>query len=35
VERAARANDMNALKDLLPELMTAVERNRIALTPRE
>jgi signal transduction histidine kinase len=35
VERAARANDMNALKDLLPELMTAVERNRIALSPRE
>ncbi|MDR1660379.1 MAG: hypothetical protein LBR94_08620 [Desulfovibrio sp.] len=35
VERAARANDMNALKDLLPELTAAVERNRIALTPRE
>jgi hypothetical protein len=35
VERAARANDMNALRDLLPELTTAVERNRIAFTPRE
>lgn len=35
VERAARANDMNALEDLLPELVAAVERNRIALTPRE
>jgi hypothetical protein len=35
VERAARANDMDSLKDLLPELTTAVERNRIALTPRE
>lgn len=35
VERAARANDMNALKDLLPELAVAVERNRIALTPRK
>jgi signal transduction histidine kinase len=34
VERAARANDMNALKDLLPELTAAVERNRIALSPR-
>lgn len=35
VERAAKANDMNALKDLLPELAVAVERNRIALTPRK
>ncbi|MGE9984279.1 response regulator [Desulfovibrio sp. SGI.169] len=34
VEQAAKANDMNALKDLLPELAVAVERNRIALTPR-
>lgn len=34
VERAAKANDMNALKDLLPELAVAVERNRIALSPR-
>ena len=34
VERAAKANDMNALRDLLPELAVAVERNRIALTPR-
>ena len=35
VEQAARANDMNALGDLLPELVAAVERNRIALTPRK
>lgn len=35
VERAAKANDLNALKDLLPELAVAVERNRIALTPRK
>ncbi len=34
VERAAKANDMNALRDLLPELAVAVERNRIGLTPR-
>ena len=34
VERAAKANDMNALRDLLPELAAAVERNRIGLTPR-
>lgn len=34
VERAAKANDMNALRDLLPELSVAVERNRIALNPR-
>ncbi len=33
VERAARASDMNALHDLLPELAVAVERNRIALNP--
>ena len=32
VERAGRAGDMNALKDLLPELAVSVERNRIALT---
>lgn len=35
VERAAKADDLNALKDLLPELAVAVERNRIALTPRK
>ncbi|MDR2054849.1 MAG: response regulator [Desulfovibrio sp.] len=35
VERAARADDMDSLRDLLPELTAAVERNRIALTPRE
>ncbi|WP_165068939.1 HAMP domain-containing sensor histidine kinase [Desulfovibrio sp. ZJ200] len=35
VERAAKANDLNALEDLLPELAVAVERNRIALTPRK
>lgn len=34
VESAAKANDMTALKDLLPELAVAVERNRIALSPR-
>ena len=34
VERAAKANDMNALRNLLPELAVAVERNRIGLTPR-
>ncbi|MBO4300167.1 MAG: hypothetical protein J5861_01045 [Desulfovibrio sp.] len=34
VERAAKAEDLQALQDLLPELATAVERNRIALTPR-
>lgn len=34
VERAAKANDMSALRDLLPELAVAVERNRIALNPR-
>jgi hypothetical protein len=34
VERAAQANDMNAIKDLLPDLTAAVERNRIALTPK-
>jgi hypothetical protein len=34
VERAGRANDMIALKDLLPELTAAVERNRISLAPR-
>ena len=33
VERAAKANDMNALHDLLPELAVAVERNRITLNP--
>lgn len=31
VERAARANDLPAINDLLPDLETAVERNRIAL----
>ncbi len=34
VERAANASDMNALRDLLPELAVAVERNRITLNPR-
>lgn len=34
VERAGRAGDMNALRDLLPELAVSVERNRIALTQR-
>ena len=34
VERAAKAGDLQALQDLLPELVVAVERNRIALTPR-
>ncbi|WP_297671052.1 response regulator [uncultured Desulfovibrio sp.] len=34
VERAAKAGDLHALQDLLPELAVAVERNRIALTPR-
>lgn len=32
VERAAKAGDMHAVKDLLPELSVAVERNRKALT---
>lgn len=32
VERAAEANDMTALADLLPELSLAVERTRIALS---
>lgn len=35
VERAGRAGDMNALRDLLPELAVSVERNRIALTQRK
>lgn len=34
VERAALANDMSALSDLLPELGIAVERNRITLAQR-
>ncbi|WP_245590743.1 response regulator [Nitratidesulfovibrio termitidis] len=34
VERAATADDMEAVRDLLPELEAAVERNRIALAPR-
>lgn len=34
VERAATADDMAAVRDLLPELEAAVERNRIALTSR-
>lgn len=34
VERAATANDLGALKDLLPELAMAVERNRIASTQK-
>lgn len=32
VEQAARENDMEALGDLLPELVLAVERNRISMT---
>lgn len=32
VVRAGRAGDMGALKDILPELVVAVERNRITLT---
>ncbi|WP_301194314.1 hypothetical protein [uncultured Desulfovibrio sp.] len=35
VERAGRAGDMNALRDLLPELAVSVERNRIALAQRK
>ena len=31
VEAAARANDLDALYDLLPELESNVERNRIAM----
>ena len=34
VERAAKAEDIQAVRDLLPELDVAVERNRIALSPR-
>ncbi|MEG6507215.1 response regulator [Nitratidesulfovibrio sp. 1201_IL3209] len=34
VERAATADDMEAVRDLLPELEAAVERNRIALASR-
>ncbi len=32
VEQAGKAADMNALRDLLPELTVAVERNHIAIT---
>lgn len=35
VERAGNANDMNALRDLLPELANAVERNRITLSQKD
>lgn len=35
VERAARAKDLPALGDLLPVLADAVERNKIATTPRQ
>lgn len=35
VERAARANDMSALKDLLPELGNAVERTRILVMQKQ
>lgn len=35
VERAAAANDMAALADLLPELGIAVERNRITLAAKK
>ena len=34
VEMAARARDKDAIANILPELETAVERNRIALTPK-
>jgi len=35
VERAANAHDKEALANILPELETAVERNRIALQPKK
>lgn len=35
VEKAAAANDMTALSDLLPELGNAIERNRITLAQRK
>jgi len=35
VEMAARARDKDALANILPELETAVERNRIALQPKQ
>ena len=35
VEGAAKARDRDALTYLLPELETAVERNRIALMPKK
>lgn len=35
VERAARANDMGALNDLLPELGNAVERTRILVMQKQ
>lgn len=35
VERAGIAGDNGALKDLLPELTVAIERNRIALTQKK
>lgn len=35
VERAARADNIGALNDLLPELKLAVERNRLALTQKK
>jgi hypothetical protein len=35
VEMAARARDKDALVNILPELETAVERNRIALQPKK
>ncbi|MCL1985011.1 MAG: hypothetical protein FWG59_00990, partial [Betaproteobacteria bacterium] len=35
VEMAARARDKDALTNILPDLETAVERNKIALQPKQ
>jgi len=35
VESAARAQDKDALTNILPDLETAVERNKIALQPKQ
>jgi hypothetical protein len=35
VEMAAQAHDREALANILPDLETAVERNRIALQPKK
>jgi len=35
VEMAAKAHDKDALANILPDLETAVERNRIALQPKQ